>query len=551
MPSKRIGTASRITLNDIINFSKMLPRGLTRRLLGLVALCGSLLVFAGCASIPDTPHWPPSHALSSEEVNSTNLGKLLQPHAASHPGESGFELILNGESAFSTRAALADGAQRTLDLQYYSVGDDLTTDLLLSRLARAAKRGVRVRVLLDDVHASARRFARRAIALDSTIQVRLFNPFRTDISTEILRWGEFLFDGPRLNRRMHNKLWLADNAVAITGSRNLGDEYFDAGSAFNFYDVDLLAAGPVVGELSRVFDTYWNNPLAVPISALAPPLEEEERLVLRKSLQDTLENCGGMNACKWLNESLAERLSQATVNTLTWAKAQLSYDLPGSHKEEVDSGIQHGALQDMPGGAHTVAELLIMSPYFIPGERGRSHLQSMRDRGVRVAVLTNSLASTDSPAAHAGYARHRTDLLRKGIELYEIRPESRRRHSFKHRWETGSQASLHAKVLVQDRARVIVGSLNQDPRSRLYNTEAWILIQSQQLAGELAALFDEGASPVHAFRLEAVDRNGVPMLSWITEDHGQTRRFDEDPMSSPMRRVWRDILGVLIPEELL
>lgn len=524
---------------------------LSVRMLRLATLLVSLLVITGCASFPDREQWPSSYALSSTEVNQTGLGRLLQPHAASHPGKSGFALLLSGESAFKGRATLADSAQRTLDLQYYSVGDDLATNLLLSRLAQAARHGVRVRVLLDDVHASARQFARRAMAMDSTIQVRLFNPFRTQASAEILRWGEFLFDGPRLNRRMHNKLWLADNAVAIMGSRNLGNEYFNVGTDFNFYDVDLLAAGPIVGELSRVFDTYWNSPLAVPVEALAITPEEVDVPAQRESLRDAMVECSGTDACKWITEELGQSLSMDVVNTLTWAKAQLSYDAPGANKEEVSSGIQHGAHEDMPGGADTLAELLIISPYFIPGERGRSHLRSMRDRGVRVAVLTNSLVSTDSTAAHAGYARHRLDLLRKGVELYEIRPESRRNHHFKHRWETGSQASLHGKVIVQDRARVIVGSLNQDPRSRLYNTEAWILIDSQQLAGELAALFDEGSDPVHAFRLEAKERDGSSALSWVTEEGGKELHFDEDPQSSPVRRFWRDILGVLVPESLL
>lgn len=521
------------------------------KLLTLLLIFWLLIATTGCASIATDPRPDPSFALSSSEIKSTSLGQLLDTHAELHPGQSGFELMLNGETAFKTRAALADAAQRTLDLQYYSVGDDLTTDLLLTRIVLAVERGVRVRILLDDVHGSARVFARRALAADPRIQVRLFNPLRIGASIEVLRWGEFLFDGGRLNRRMHNKLWVTDNAVAITGSRNLADEYFSASQVFNFYDVDLLAVGPIVKELSKKFDVYWNSLEAVPIEALTNLPEGDEAQSLRMALEDRTRNCGGVPACDWLDGRATLALAQAGPSSLIWAKAQLQYDEPDKAKEEISSGIQHGSIQDFPGGARTVAELLIISPYFIPSERGRHHLSAMRDRGVRVAVLTNSLASTDSVAAHAGYARHRFKLLTEGIELFETRPETRRHHQFRHRWEHGSASSLHAKVIIQDRTSTIIGSLNQDPRSRLYNTEAWIFIESEQLAGDLAALFDEGTEPRHAFKLNARDTNGREDVIWNSEEDGGNQQFEEEPMSNPWQRLWRDVLGVLIPEHML
>jgi putative cardiolipin synthase len=521
------------------------------KLLWLSAFSWLLMATTGCASFSPGQLPTPTFALSKSEVKSTRLGKLMDMHAELHPGQSGFELILNGESAFKTRAALADAAQQTLDLQYYSVGDDLTTDLLLTRIVLAAQRGVRVRILLDDAHGSARLFARRAFAADPRIQIRLFNPLRVGVSLDVLRWGEFLFDSDRLNRRMHNKLWLTDNAVAITGSRNLADEYFSASEASNFYDVDLLAVGPIVKELSEKFDAYWNNRVAVPFEALSSPPVGDEAQSLRMALEDRTKICDNMPACKWLDVRPALAFAQNGICTLTWARAQLQYDEPDKAKEETASGIQHGSVQDFPGGARTVTELLIISPYFIPGERGRHHLSEMRDRGVRVAVLTNSLASTDSVAAHAGYARHRFKLLMEGVELFETRPETRRHHRFKHRWEDGSASSLHAKVIVQDRARAIIGSLNQDPRSRLYNTEAWIFIESEQLAGELAALFDEGTEPMHAFKVDAHDNDGREGEVWTSEEDGSLQQYYDEPMSSPWQRFWRDVLGVVIPERLL
>lgn len=510
-----------------------------------------LLLTSGCASLgPEVPRQP-SYGISKGEAERTGIGRALLKQAARHPDESGFQLMLNGQTAFEARVALADGAERTLDLQYYSVGEDLTTDLLLMRIVQAAQRGVRVRILLDDVHPSARDFARRAIAAHPDIQVRVFNAFRFGGTFSLARLGELIFDGGRLNRRMHNKLWVTDNAVAITGSRNLADEYFSANASFNFYDVDLLAAGAIVSELSRAFDTYWNSTAVIPFEAIARLPDADESEVLRLGLQSRTADCDRAPPCHWLNHSgLLTQLRSGTV-PLTWAKAQLFYDQPDQDKSDLASGIEHGSIDDNPGGARTASELLIMSPYFIPSKAGRRHLTEMRKRGVRVAVLTNSLISTDSTAAHAGYARYRGTLLSEGIELYEVRPESRLHHPFRHRWGHASSSSLHAKVTVQDRSRAIVGSLNQDPRSLLHNTEVWIAIESRELSADLVTLFEEGIDLQHAFRLDTRETEGLEGLTWRSQDDGNVLRYDDEPMSSPWQQIWRDLLGALIPEDLL
>ena len=523
---------------------------MTRWLL-LPLLACVLLLASGCASLGPAIPRQQSQAINQGEADRTGLGRALSAQAATYPGLSGFQLLLSGQAAFEARVALADGAERTLDLQYYSVGEDLTTDLLLARIVQAAKRGVRVRILLDDVHPSARNFARRAVAAHSGIQVRMFNAFRFGGTSSLARLGEFIFDGGRLNRRMHNKLWVTDNAAAITGSRNLADEYFSANASFNFYDVDLLAAGPIVSELSRAFDTYWNSMAAIPIEALATLPDADEAEVLMLGLQARTADCDGAPACHWLDHvDLLVKLRSATV-PLTWARAQLFYDQPDQDKSDIASGIEHGSIDDNPGGVRTASELLIMSPYFIPSEMGRQHLRDMRRRGVRIAVLTNSLISTDSTAAHAAYARYRGALLSEGVELYEVRPESRLHHPFKHRWGHASESSLHAKVTVQDRSRAIVGSLNQDPRSRLHNTEAWIAIESQELSADLVTLFEEGIDLQHAFKLDTRETEGGEGLTWRSQDGGKVVEYEEEPMSSPWRKIWRDLLGALIPEHLL
>jgi cardiolipin synthase C len=512
-----------------------------------LAVVLTLLVLNGCASVQHDVPRAPSHAIT--DGDHTTVGRVFAAQAARHPGLSGFQILAAGRAAFVARAALADSAERTLDLQYYSVGEDLTTDLLLLRIVAAAERGVRVRLLLDDIHAPTRLFARRAIAAYPGIQVRLFNPFRG--TSNVARLAELVFDGERLNRRMHNKLWVTDNAAAVAGSRNLGDEYFDANESANFSDVDLLAAGPIVKELSRAFDTYWNSTAAVPVEAFAEAPDAAEGVLVREGLRTRAADCHSLPPCQWLAEDgLLNDLRSGNV-PLSWARAQLNYDRPDQDKVGVTSGIEHGSIDDNPGGSRTRAELLIASPYFIPSENGRRHLGEMRKRGVRVAVLTNSLASTDSPAAHAGYARHRAALLQHGVELYEVRPGSGVRHRLLHRWWRASPSSLHAKIIVQDRERAIVGSLNQDPRSRLHNTEAWITLESTELAADLASLFEEGTDLRHAFKVEQHKAGDAQALAWKTEEDGKTVRHDAEPMSSVWLRLWRGVLGALIPEHQL
>ncbi len=514
--------------------------------LALVLLALSL---SGCASLqPDVPRVP-SHAIADAEH--TTLGGVFAAQAAERPGLSGFQVMASGHAAFATRAALADAAERTLDLQYYSADDDLSTNLLLLRLLAAAQRGVRVRILLDDIYAPSRVFAQRASALHPGIQVRLFNPFFFGGTTSLGRLAEYVFDSERLNRRMHNKLWVADNAAAIVGSRNLGDEYFDVHQSANFADVDLLAAGPIVNQLSQAFDAYWNSAAAVAVQAIVPASDGLDAASQQQRLRERATACEGVPPCLWLTEhGLLAGLRTGAVS-LSWASAQLNYDAPDQDKRPLTSGIEHGWIEDHPGGTRTHSELLIVSPYFIPSAEGRRHLSEMRERGVRVAVLTNSLASTDSPAAHAGYARHRARLLRGGVELYEARPIPGVRHRLSHRWGEASPSSLHAKMIVQDRRRAIVGSLNQDPRSRLHNTEAWLAVDSAEIAGDLAALFEAAADAHHAFKVELDGASYPDRLVWSTEEDGAIVRHDAEPAAGPWLRLWRSILGVLVPEHML
>ncbi|MBN8506989.1 MAG: phospholipase D family protein [Burkholderiales bacterium] len=512
-----------------------------------------LLLAGGCSTtrieLPSTP----SFALPDPQR--TALGRASLAEAAMHPGQSGFRLIVSGREALATRAVLADLAERTLDLQYYSAANDLTTDLLLLRIEAAAQRGVRVRILLDDIYPPTRQFGQRANALHPGIEVRLFNPFWTSDDWDPVRVGELLADAERLNRRMHNKLWIADNAVAIIGSRNLGDAYFDGLDDGNFSDVDLLSAGPIVGELSSAFDAYWISASAVPIERLGGALDAAAAEHSRLSLLARADACRSSPSCAALvpptPQAEADWL-QSKIGKLAWADADITFDLPEEEKTAVPSGIEHGWIEDRPGGARTQSELLIVSPYLVFEEHGLDHLADMRRRGIRVAVLTNSLDSTDSLAAHAGYARRRETLLASGVELFEMRPQAGiRRHGMTHRWLQPQAGSLHAKIVVQDRTRAIVGSLNQDPRSRIHNREIWLTVRSPDLAAELGALFDEATDTHHAYKLELVPSDEGRRVEWHTREGGEAVVHSVEPVASPWLKLWRDVLGALVPEHLL
>ncbi|MEO8653520.1 MAG: phospholipase D family protein, partial [Ramlibacter sp.] len=405
----------------------------------------SLFVVAGCATVSSYGPGLPSYALADPDT--TTLGRTFAGSVAAHPGQSGFLVHDRGPDALIARLALAMAAERTLDLQYYIADRGLTTDLLLQSIAEAAQRGVRVRILLDDIHGPNRAFAAEALAAHPGIDVRLFNPFLVGGAQSVGRLMEFLASGERLNRRMHNKLWIADNTAGLIGGRNLADEYFDAAPGVNFADLDLLAVGPVVRELSHGFDEYWNSGSAVPFAALtgaAPGPGDSARVM--SELAERLAAAESSDYRQRLAAGDVLHRARDADLPLIWGAAYAAYDDPDKPETAMPTGMQHLMPQIRMVPAGTKSELLIISPYFIPSVEGREHLGDMVRRGLRVAVVTNSLASTDALAAHAGYARHRADLLRRGIELFELRPEPGVQHSMQHRWRSPSAAALHGSA---------------------------------------------------------------------------------------------------------
>lgn len=515
---------------------------------------GLLLVGLAACSSPRNDVARP-HSVAWPRPEETALGRAYVAPLAQRPGDSGLHALPAGLEALTVRAALADGAQRTLDLQYYILRADASTELLLARVWRAAQRGVRVRLLVDDLDALGRDLDLATFASFPNVEVRVFNPFSTRGSFGISQLMEFVGNGQRLNRRMHNKLWIADNALAVVGGRNLGDEYFDAAGDVHFADLDVLAAGPVVHQVSASFDAYWNSDWAVPIQAFlrrAPDAARREAFAL--DLQDRLARFRDTDYGRAVRETGLGRALRSGALALTLARVEAVAD-PPSKVEPVDRADPAPSLfaqRIQPLVAAAQRELILVSPYFIPSERGITGMAALVQRGVRVRILTNSLASADPvPLAHAGYARKRASILAAGVELHEMRPDATT-STTRRPIRPSLGAYLHTKAIVVDRRHVLVGSMNLDPRSRLSNTEVGLLIDSAEFGAALGTLFDDAVQPARAFRVTRhTSPDGEMQLRWTSEEDGRTVQFDGEPFASRWKRVLSSLLEALAPEELL
>ena len=535
------------------------------------------LWLTGCAALPSDVQRPVTTAL--ENNLDTRLGKVIAARAAaaSTRNDSGFALVGNAELAFTSRMTLIKAAEKTLDLQYYAVHADDTTDRLFDALREAAARGVRIRILLDDFNTAGKDAQVLRLAFEKNIDMRLFNPLPSNRSSAMWRIVSSLSDAARLQRRMHNKIFVADNAVAITGGRNLGDTYFGQSDGVNFVDIDVLAAGRIARDLSRSFDQYWNNPLAYPVQSLMT-VKDLERLkppaaAQTSSFGEYRPTAPTPAPSEALNKTTATRVTvnpaglTTTIAALpettdlqllnwTWAASTMLVDKPSKIAEDADSAeISNDTVVDgllsLMSSAKT--DLLVVSPYFVPGAEMMRQFEAIRKRGVRVRVLTNSLASNDAVAAHAGYARYREGLLAMGIEMYEMRSEQRGTVS---RFGAGtgsaggtsgaSRASLHAKAVVVDSRLLVVGSMNLDLRSKLQNSEVAIVIRNPKLAAEATALI-EPSMIQGAYRVELKDGQ----LVWRAPQGSGLADATSEPDASAGLKLMVRVIAPFAPDEML
>jgi putative cardiolipin synthase len=495
-------------------------------------LAAAVLVISGCAGLPR--HVEKTRSVAFQEPATTTLGRIV---AGDEVGKnlSGIRLLSSGDEAFASLIALADHAERTLDIQYYIIHEDESTRILLHHVRLAADRGVRVRVLVDDLNTVGedRRFMH--LSSHANVEVRVFNPFTAG---RFWTWTRFLASASnirRINHRMHNKLFVADNALAITGGRNIGDAYFTLDPHSNFVDLDVVAAGSIVPELSASFDEFWNSKYAIPIGSVASAMSPEA------ASAPLVEPAFSVSA-GWLERDLSAHKVQ-----LIWVPATVLADRPAKIASEIAPEEEVTIANDIAALMKTAKqELIIMSPYFVPGKQGVALISDLVARGVHVRILTNSLASTDSPLVDIGYARYRVALLKLGIDLREMRPKLGQRHARFHPFRS-SNASLHAKALVIDQKIVFIGSLNMDQRSAKTNSELGLVISSVEISREVTGLLDDLSSD-SSYKLQ-LDAN--QHVEWTSGDAGTQRSWHTDPETSRTERVWLKLLAPCAPDELL
>ncbi|MED5619766.1 phospholipase D family protein [Ideonella sp. BN130291] len=519
----------------------------------LAALLGCL---GACASLPPQAQRTPSHALPAS--GATVLGRIAADSSPA-PELTGFRLLPIGAFALNTRIALAQRAQATLDVQYYHIANDQTGRYFLRSLRDAALRGVRVRLLVDDLYTAGSDPLLLGLAAHPNVEVRLFNPFPAGRDGLVTRFIASLADFRRVNHRMHNKLFIADGAMAVAGGRNVADEYFMRNLSANFVDLDAFITGALVPRLAALFDGYWNSDVVFPLHAIVPPTLPAELQRAEFEAFTGPEHTPPPEAPPD-NDVLGYGPISGELDDgrlgLIWAPANAYADSPDKIRGMAASyGL--APLQDVDGARYNVLdqmrraqkEIVMTSPYLVPGASGMALMREVRERGVSLRVLTNSLAATDEPVVHTGYKRYRPQMLRLGVELYELSP-TRVKRNLRLGMFGSSHGRLHAKTAVIDRSTVFIGSMNFDPRSDKHNTEMAVLVQSPQLAREVLRLMDlDKLQASYRVRLRADGSDGLEWLS-TTDDEGELV-LREEPDTSVWTRLLLQLLSPLAPEELL
>jgi putative cardiolipin synthase len=515
----------------------------TRAWLALLAL--AILPCAGCASLPKLDGRVASAALT--DTADTRLGRGVQAAAAQHPGTSGIYPLEIPHDAFAARVLLVRAAERSLDVQYYIWHGDTTGFLLLEEIWNAAQRGVRVRLLLDDNGIAGLDPVIAALDSHPNIEVRLFNPF----ASRSFKTLGFITDFSRLNHRMHNKSLTADTQATIVGGRNVGDEYFGATQEMVFADLDMLAVGPIAGEVAGAFDEYWNSASAYPAQSLIGAAGPDALAALKAKFAAVHESPQAARYVEAVRSTqLVERLLAQDLR-LDWVPVRLVYDEPSKALGEAkDSELLFPRLEHTIGRAER--QLDVISPYFVPGKEGTEALCGLEERGIRLRILTNSLAATDVGAVHAGYAKRRAPLVRCGVQLYELKPDARQAAVVvvpkgRARRLGGSAASLHAKTFSVDGDRVFVGSFNLDPRSVRLNTEMGFVIDSVQLAGAISSGLDRTLGRA-AYEVR-LGENGA--LEWVERTGQGEVHYRSEPKTGLLQRLWIRLLSWLPIEGML
>ena len=514
-------------------------------------LAGAALAASGCATLPSPGERAPAQAIS--DVATTSLARIA---AASRPaaaeGMSGFRLLADGDEALAARLALIGRAEKSVDVQYYLIANDRTGRQFLAALAAAAERGVRVRVLVDDLYALHEDALFTALAAQPGFEVRLFNPLPVRGGGFAARLVLSAHDFARINHRMHNKLLIADGSFAISGGRNIADEYFDRGGSAHFIDMDVLSSGPVVASLAAVFDAFWNSPLAYPADRLLRARQREEAARGASPAPAPAAPANDIDSAADEGSALHSVAAELAAGRLAqrFAAARVVADSPAritadSDPEQGDGPVMRAHLE-LIGAART--SVLVATPYFVPGPGGLAALRAARGREVRFTVLTNSLATTDEPLVHFGYARYRQAMLRLGVVVNELRAmaEAAEPGDAFGDGHGASLGRLHAKLVVVDDRWLSIGSMNMDRRSARSNTESALIIDDPVLAAEVAAFLERGrANGTYALRLGRDGRH----IEWV--DRGADEVLRVEPRRGGGTGLRPRIASFFVSEEML
>ena len=485
---------------------------------------------SGCANLPENVVKDNTMAVIALS-EASDAKQAFHANRQSDESLSGFMLLGDGRDAFVARAAMADKAQRSIDLKTFIFKDDVIGDAVLGVLENAANRGIRVRLLLDDLWLGEQDDRFLAFNAHPNIEVRLFNPLvRTSLKKTqyITRFGS-------VTRRMHNKAFIVDNDIMVIGGRNIAREYFEAKPHVAYGDVDAIVAGPVVQDISSSFDEFWNHQLSYPIDTLIKEkMSNDEAELLRAGIaQANKVNGDSVYANALHNSELADRLKTGNMDYF-WGKARAIADSPDkiiSDRDQIDLHMS-GELSKL--FENTSQEVIIFTPYFIPGKEGALGLSQLAEQGKRVRILTNSLASNNHTAVHAHYTKYRKQLLRSGVEIYEVQQQPTTAS------ESDKNQVLHAKLFVFDRQHTFIGSPNMDPRSWIENTEIGAVLDSPELGKEIGNWFDyEALKTAYKVELRTNDK-GKEFLVWTDSDgNEQTKEPDVSGWKRSMNTIYR------------
>ena len=521
-PSGNIATASPC------NRSKSTRHTLTR-----AVLCLWLVILGGCATVDFDA--PKSESRAFTDTADTRLGQALATEEEHPDNYSGFYLLSDAIDALAARLLVANLAEKSIDAQYYLVKDDIIGRVFFASLLQAADRGVRVRLLIDDVGTKGMDDLLAAVADHPNLELRLFNPFANRKTRAADAW-----DVQRLNRRMHNKSFTVDNQITVIGGRNIATEYFAANSVYNFGDLDTLAIGPVVQDTSNMFDAYWNHPRAVPFEQLSGQQDDGgARLeTLGTELRTAIDGLRDTRYADAVGQSF-ERFEDGGESIYTWARYLLVFDSPDKALGKVEG--EDSIVTPLAKTAKAAQEeLLVISPYFVPRSAGIEAISEMARRGVQIDVVTNGLAANDHLIVYGGYAPSRKPLLKEGVRFFEVRGDLALSGT-EAAGTRKARSSLHTKAFVVDRRYFFMGSFNWDPRSMEINTELGILMDAPEIAGEVARLIYE-AAPDRSYQAFLNDDG---KLNWRTVEDGKEVIYTKEPESGWWRRTAANLTRLL------